>query len=157
MGSKLNDLALLLLRLSGLAMAFYHGQGKVASLASGEGERLIQGAADIGFPFPVVFAWAAALAEFAGGLMIAVGLGTRIASGFVAFTMVVAAFGRHRAFHQLLVGLGIMNVDAETVKSWGKPESALIYLVTCLALVLTGAGRYSLDRLLAKRSRPSKD
>jgi putative oxidoreductase len=157
MRSHLSDLSLLLLRLSGIAMAAYHGQGKVASLASGEGERLIQGAADLGFPLPVVFAWAAALSEFIGGLLIAVGLGTRIAAGFLAFTMAVAAFGRHRAFHQLLAALGVMNVDAETLKSWGKPESALIYLVVCLALLLTGPGRYSVDHLIGKRIRRSRD
>jgi len=153
MRTKTNDVALVLLRLSGLAMALYHGRDKVESLAAGEGERLIQSTADLGFPLPALFAWAAALAEFAGGLLIALGLGTRIASAFVAFTMVVAAFGRHHALDHLLTALGLMNVDAETLKSWGKPESALIYLVIFLALVLTGAGRYSLDHLIATRSR----
>lgn len=155
MRSHLSDLAFLLLRLTGIAMAVYHGQGKVASLASGEGERLIQGAADLGFPLPIVFAWAAALSELVGALLIAIGLGTRIAAGFLAFTMAVAAFGRHHAFQQILVALGAMSVDAETLKGWGKPESALIYMAVYLALILTGPGRYSIDFLIAKRRRSS--
>ena len=153
---KRNDAALVLLRLAGLGLALFHGQGKVGSLATGEGERLVQGAASLGFPLPVVFAWAAALSEFAGGLFVAVGLGTRVAAGFAAFTMAVAAFGRHQAHRQLLVGLGLASVDAETLQKWGKPEMALLYLVPFLALVLTGPGRVSLDYVLSQRFRRSR-
>jgi uncharacterized membrane protein YphA (DoxX/SURF4 family) len=58
-----NDLALVLLRLAGLYLAVGHGWGKVVALASGEGGRFIEGVAELGFPAPGLFAWAAALDE----------------------------------------------------------------------------------------------
>lgn len=149
-GSLATDLALLVLRLAGLGLALAHGWGKVAMLASGAGGRFVEAIAAMGFPAPAVFAWAAALAEFAGGLLVAVGLGTRLAAGFAAFTMLVAAFGRHHAHGQLLSWLGLAPVPAETLKAWGNPELALVYLAIFLALALVGPGRFSADRALGR-------
>lgn len=148
-----NDLALVLLRLSGLGLALAHGYGKVAALAAGEGDRFIAGVESLGFPLPGLFAWAAALAELLGGLCVALGLGTRVAAAFAGFAMFVAAFGRHHAFQHLLVAVGAMQVPEETVRSWGNPELALLYLLAFGTLVLTGGGRFSLDRVWPGRRR----
>lgn len=145
------DIALLLLRVSGLGLAFGHGWGKVAGLAGGGGDRLIQAVANLGFPLPGLFAWAAALAEFLGALLVAAGLGTRVAASFAAFTMFVAAFARHKAHLHLLVKLGLMNATSAQVESWGNPELALAYLIIFVALILTGGGRFSAERLIRKR------
>lgn len=147
----LNDVGLLLLRLCGLGLALVHGYGKVVALASGEGGRLIGFVESMGFPLPGLFAWAAALAEFLGGLCVALGLGTRVAAGFAGFVMLVAAFVRHKAHLHLLVTVGAMPASEETVRSWGKPELALLYLLAFGTLVLTGGGRFSLDRVLPRR------
>jgi uncharacterized membrane protein YphA (DoxX/SURF4 family) len=40
---------------------------------------------------------------------------------------------------------------AGTAESWASKEPALLYLVAFLALIFTGAGRYSLDALIRKR------
>ena len=149
----LNDLALLILRLSGLGMAVAHGYGKLAALAAGDGGRFIAGVESLGFPLPGLFAWAAALAEFLGGLCVALGLGTRVAAAFAGFTMFVAAFVRHHALQHLLVAVGAMKASEETTRSWGNPEMALLYLVVFATLALTGGGRFSLDRLLPGRRR----
>ena len=53
------DIGLLILRLAGLYLALSHGLGKVTSLASGQGAGFIKATADMGFPMPAVFAWAA--------------------------------------------------------------------------------------------------
>ena len=58
-----SDVALLLLRLSGLGLALAHGYGKVVALSTGQGDRFIAGVEALGFPLPGLFAWAAALAE----------------------------------------------------------------------------------------------
>jgi putative oxidoreductase len=145
------DVALLLLRLCGLGLALAHGWGKVVRLGSGQGEGFIQGIGAMGFPLPGLFAWAAALAEFAGGICIALGLATRVAAGFAAVTMFVAAFLRHHAHAHWLAALGLWDVPAETLRSWGNPELALVYLAICVALVLTGGGRFALDRLIRRR------
>ena len=145
------DLALLVLRLSGFGLAFAHGWQKVAMLSSGNGGRFVEGVEALGFPMPVVFAWAAALAEFGGGLLIALGIGTRIASTFAAFTMFVAAFFRHRLAHHILVWLGAMSPPEEVVQSWGNPERAATYLLIFIGLIFLGGGKYSLDRLLKRK------
>lgn len=138
------DVALFVLRLVGVGLAL-HGWPKVAALATGAGAGLVQAVAGLGFPLPHLFAWASALAEFAGGLMLALGLFTRVAAGFAAFNMAVAAFGRHHALEQLLATLRLQPVPSETLASWGKPELALVYLAVFAALAALGAGRFSLD------------
>jgi putative oxidoreductase len=147
----LNDVGLLILRLVGLGLAMGHGWGKVSSLAAGQGDRLIQSVGALGFPAPGFFAWAAALSEFLGGICVALGLGTRVAAGFAGFTMLVAAFRRHHAFNHLLVQLGLMQASEETLKAWGNPELALVYLAAFVAIALIGAGRLSLDALLGRK------
>lgn len=52
MDSRRADFALLALRCSGLALALWHGRGKIQSLATGEGTRFIEGVAKLGFPMP---------------------------------------------------------------------------------------------------------
>jgi len=145
------DVALLLLRLAGLLLAINHGWGKVLSLATGHGEGFVSGVAALGFPVPVVFAWAAALSEFAGGLLVALGLGTRIAAGFTAVTMFVAGFVRHKALQVFLAWVGVLSVSEETRRSWGNPEGALVFMLIFLSVSLMGGGRFALDRVVRRR------
>ena len=147
----IKDIALLVLRLSGFGLAFAHGWQKVSMLASGNGGPFLSGVEALGFPMPMAFAWAAALAEFVGGLCIALGIGTRIAAGFAAFTMFVAAFFRHRLALHIFVWLGVYSPAEDVVTSWGNPERASAYLLIFLALVLLGGGRFALDRFVTRR------
>lgn len=122
----LNEATMTALRVVvGLLMAFLHGMGKIPP-----GEQLIGGVAGLGFPAPELFAWLAGLAELVGGIFLAVGFLTRPAAFMVAFTMLVAAFGRHAA-------------DPVNVK-----ELALLYLFVALIFVARGAGRWSVDRFI---------
>lgn len=121
----MKDVGLLWLRLMMGAGIAWHGYGK---LFGGQMDMFTNGVSSMGFPFPVFFAWAAALTEFVGGILIAIGLKVRIAAAFVAVTMIVAAFVAHK-------------LDPFKVK-----ELALAYLTIAVALGLTGPGRYSLDR-----------
>jgi putative oxidoreductase len=126
------DGALTLLRVfAGLSLALAHGLGKLPP-----SERFVAGVADLGFPAPALFAWAAGLSEFLGGLLVAAGLATRPAAAFACFTMLVAAFGRHAA------------------DPFDKKELALLYAAIMLAFVLVGAGRFGLDALVRKKVAP---
>lgn len=123
-------LGVLWLRVSmGLGISLFHGYGKVFG---GRMEQFMEGVAKMGFPMPDLFAWAAALSEFLGGILIALGLGTRIAAFFVFSTMTVAAFVRHAS-------------DPFDVK-----EMALLYGTIAMAIMLIGPGRFSLDYLISK-------
>ena len=138
------DFALLVLRLAGLGLAFSHGWGKLSRLLAGD-TGFAQGLVQMGFPLPAAFAWAAALAETLGGVLVALGLFTRVAAAFCAITMAVAALVRHHALDLLFVRLGLMEVPPERLTAWGNPELALIYLAVFVAIALAGAGLLSVD------------
>jgi putative oxidoreductase len=123
---KAKHAGLLWLRLTmGLAIA-YHGYGKVFG---GQVNMLSAGLTQMGMPAPVLLAWLAALSEFAGGLLIVLRLGTRVAAFFVFFTMSVAVFKAHAN------------------DPWQVKELAYLFGTNAFALILTGAGCYSLDAL----------
>ncbi len=77
---------------AGLALMFGHGIHKIPPPAA-----LVASASKIGFPIPGLFAWAAALSEFACAGLLVLGLCTRFSSFFITFTMGVAFFGVHFA------------------------------------------------------------
>lgn len=112
----------------GLMLAFMHGMGKVPPA-----EGFVGGVASLGFPAPLLFAWAAGLAEFIGSLLVAIGLATRPAALTVAFTMAVAALMMH---------------GADPLE---KKELALVYLFFGLIYTFTGAGKFSVDHLISKK------
>ncbi|MEO0556761.1 MAG: DoxX family protein [Bacteroidota bacterium] len=127
--SRATDLGLLVLRFGiGIPMLLAHGIGKIPP-----SDGFIEGTAAMGFPLPVLFAWAAALAETVGGLFVAIGLLTRPSAFFVAFTMGVAFFVRHGE------------------DPFGERELAFVFLVGFLAVMVAGAGRYAVDGWIRQR------
>ena len=86
--------------------------------------------ASLGLPFPTVNAVAIIAVELVGGLMLVAGAGTRIAGALLSFSMLVAVVTAH-----LASGFFLPNGY----------EFALTMSLVSLAVVLTGAGRYSVD------------
>lgn len=124
-----SDVGSLVLRLfAGLAMALAHGIGKVPP-----SERFIDLVGAMGFPMPTFFAWAAAFAEFGGGLLLAIGLATRPAALFLLVSMLVASFVQQAG------------------DTFLERELSLLYCAVAAHFLIAGAGRLSLDAFLARR------
>lgn len=129
MKCKLTSLGLLWLRvLAGCGIA-YHGYGK---LFGGGMDKFAGFVGSIGVPFPEIMAWVAAGSEFGGGILMAIGLLTRPAAFMVFGTMTVAAFGAHAN------------------DPFMKKELALAYWTISGALMMTGAGMFSIDSKCCK-------
>ena len=93
--------------------------------------------ASLGLPAPMFFSWAAALAEFGGGLLLLLGLFTRVAALFIAVTMLVAALLVH-------VPSGFPTTSVGTAYTIG--EYTWVLIATSVSLIISGPGRYSLER-----------
>jgi putative oxidoreductase len=91
----------------------------------------------MGIPMPGLMGPFVAFVEFFGGIAIVLGLLTRLAALGVGATMVVAILTVH-------LKAGFFNP--------GGVEFPLSLLASALALVVTGAGAYSIDAILGKRS-----
>ena len=87
------------------------------------------------FGFAIFFAWSAGLAEFLGGILLALGLATRLSSLSIMTTMAVAIFIWHAG------------------DPFAKIELASAYLIASFVIFLVGSGSFSLDRLIQKYSR----
>ena len=93
----------------------------------------------LGIPLPALNAAVVAGTEFFGGLLILVGLGTRLAALPLAFTMVIAILTAKRPeIDGLTTLVGFQEWD---------------YLVMFLALAIVGPGALSLDALAPWSSR----
>jgi putative oxidoreductase len=88
-----------------------------------------------GWAYPLAWAYFIGLLEFAGGILLAIGLATRVIALMFAFEMVVIAFA-----------------VLYPTWSWGKRGMEYVLMMAILALMFffKGAGRYSVDRLLTK-------
>jgi putative oxidoreductase len=81
----------------------------------------------------MVFAWSAGIAEFFGGILLALGLFTRPNAFFLSLTMFVAFFMRHGG------------------DPFAQKEKALLFLITFLFFLIAGASRPSLDELIRSK------
>jgi len=134
------DVTAFWLRLTfGSMILFGHGLGKVEKML-GSGE--VQFPELLGLPARLNLI-AAGTAEFLGGALLIAGLFSRIASGFLIFTMFVAAFVVHSSD-----AFFAMNASGG-----GSKEFALIYLAGFVAILFLGSGKYSLDALLRGQKR----
>jgi putative oxidoreductase len=125
---KYLDIMVLVLRISVAAFMITHGWPKLSKLLAG-GE--IQFGDPIGLG-PVLSLILVVFAEFFCSILIGIGLGTRLATIPLIFTMFVAAFVAHAD------------------DPFRQKEMALLYILIYLTLLVVGSRKYSIDYLLKK-------
>ncbi|WP_346862430.1 DoxX family protein [uncultured Draconibacterium sp.] len=121
------SIGLLLLRVSAGGFMLTHGYPKL--------QRLLAGEFQFGDPLglgPEVSLVLAVFAEVVCSILLVLGLGTRLATIPLIVTMAVAAFIAHGA------------------DPFGRKELALMYLVSYVVLLLNGAGKFSMDKIIGK-------
>ncbi|WP_294269317.1 DoxX family protein [uncultured Chryseobacterium sp.] len=128
--SVVKDIVLLAVRVFiGFAM-LSHGFPKLQMLI--EGKTDFYDFLDMG---PQVTLGLTVFAEFVCSILLILGLFSRVALGFLIFTMLIAGFVVHSA------------------DPFEKQEMSLIYLAIYLMLLVFGVGKFSVDHLIEKRKR----
>lgn len=132
--TRTGDIAALALRLAVGVVLAYHGWLKVGDVSGFAGFVEL-----LGIPAPDLMAYAVTYLELLGGIALIVGFATR----YVAALFVV----------EMVFTIALVKLDVGLIASEGGvgAELDLLILATALSLVLTGAGRWSLDSILAGR------
>ncbi|HOU21981.1 MAG: DoxX family protein [Kiritimatiellae bacterium] len=124
------NLGLVILRVFTGAALLTHGWGKMFGGLGG----FIENVGQMGFPAPAVMGFLAAFAESFGAILLAIGLLTRPAAFLIAATMAGAALKVH-------AGQGFSG-----------QEMAWLYFFPALFFLLKGAGQWSVDAILSKKT-----
>lgn len=129
------DIGLLILRfMTGLALATVFEKFLPREGIWGPQQWFIDDVAAMGFPLPLLFAWAAVLSEFFGGIMLMIGLASRSA----ALLNVVVTFTAAFVYHD-----GAVAQSALT---------ATVFLTMTATILVAGPGKISIDGLLSARN-----
>ena len=94
---------------------------------------------ELGFPAPLVMAFLAKGTEFICGILVCLGLFTRISSSLLSVVMLVATF--------------TADLDYDGSEGFIRPDGLVTissFLFACL-LIFSGGGTYSLDNVLFKK------
>lgn len=130
----LRDAGLLVLRVGLGVMFMLHGWGKISG-GMEMWEKLGGAMANLGITFmPAFWGFMAAFAEFGGGLMLALGLLTRVAGFLMFFTMIVA--------------VTVHVSKGDDMGGWSHAAEAGIVF---FSLILIGPGAFSADAILFKK------
>jgi len=133
---RLQPVLLLCLRLYWGYQFFITGRGKLLNIARTAGFF-----ESIDIPLPLVNAYAAGITECLGGLLLLIGLGSRLAAIPLVVTMLVAYATAHR---EELMSV-FSNPDAFVT------APPFLFLLASLIVLVFGPGRFSLDALVASR------
>jgi putative oxidoreductase len=135
--SIVDSIGLLFIRAVVGVVFVYHGAQKLFGLFGGKGiAGFTENLKAMNFPMPEINAWLAGGAEFFGGILLILGLFTRLASVPLLITMLVAVFVVHR-------------------NAFGLPNNGMEYALTLgcvlVGIGLLGPGRFSLDATFGRK------
>ncbi|MFC7338425.1 DoxX family protein [Haloferula chungangensis] len=132
---------LLVLRIGfGLMMLVGHGWGKIAKFEQAKDSWPKPDLPLLSLMSSPVSMLVTIFAEVGCAGLLILGLMTRPAAFIFAFTMLVAAFQIHGG-------------DPFFMAGGASKEPALLYAIPCIALIISGAGRWSADALLYKEKK----
>jgi putative oxidoreductase len=142
-----DDVVPLILRVLLAIVMFPHGAQKALGWFGGYG---FAGTMHFftGMGIPAVFAALAIAAEFLGSIGLFLGLLTRVAVFGIAVNMVVAIMLVHSANGFFMNWTGQQKGEGF--------EYHLLAIAICVALMITGGGKLSLDRVLSSRASQTK-
>ena len=127
------DLGLLLIRVMVGIVGIAHGGQKLFGLFGGGGFRATADAfGSMGIPQPTAAAALAGGAEFFGGLLVALGLFSRIGALFFGATMLTAVF--------------VVHLSKGFFAGGGGFEYPLTLAVCLIGIIVGGPGKYSITR-----------
>jgi len=131
--NRLNrDAGILVLRLGFGIMFMFHGFPAIMG-GTEEWEKTGAEMQQFGINFlPVFWGFMAAFAEFGGGILLILGLFTRISSALLFITLVVASVSH-------------LSKDPTLLAAAHPIEDAIVFL----SLIIIGPGRYSLDAMIS--------
>ncbi|MGN6509441.1 MAG: DoxX family protein [Chitinophaga sp.] len=123
-----------------------HGYAKLAKGPEGFAKLLH----DVGVPAPEIMAWVATLTEVLGGVALIVGAFVSVVSIPLIITMLTALFTVHYKYGYS--SIKTIGLDADGPR-FGPPgyEINLLYIGALIMLIYTGAGKFSIDSIIAKR------
>ncbi len=123
------DIGKLLLRVACGGILLFHGVHKI--------RHGIQGVMDMtaNAGLPPFIAYGSYLGEFVAPILVLLGYRTRIAAFVIAFNMLMSVLIGHRDI--------MFNVN--DYGGW-MIETNMLYMMTAIALIFTGAGKYSLSK-----------
>jgi putative oxidoreductase len=142
-----DDPVMTILRLVLGVVFFFHGSQKVLGWFGGYGFSGTMNFFTHNMGIPAVFAFLAIAAEFLGSLGLILGLLARVAASGIIVNMVMAILMVHRAN-------GIFMNWAGNQKGEGY-EYHLLAIAIGLAVVIRGAGAFSVDRLIGQGGQSS--
>jgi putative oxidoreductase len=133
---SLQELAYPLVRVTSGVFFMMHGGQKLFGWFGGDIKAVVGGFAKLGLEPALPLAYLVGIAEFFGGLCIALGLFTRFWAAGCVILLAVAVFKVH-------LGNGFF---------WTKAgfEYPLMWMLVSIAIFIRGGGQYSLDRKLPK-------
>jgi putative oxidoreductase len=138
-----DSVSLFVLRLM-LALVFFpHGAQKVFGWFGGSGFSATMGFFVEKAGVPTVLAFLAIMAESAGVLALFAGLFTRVAAVGIAVNMIICAAGNHVKNGFFMNWMGKQPGEGF--------EYHILAVAISLALIISGGGRWSLDRMISKR------
>lgn len=137
-----DSVSLFILRVFLAVVFFPHGAQKVFGWFGGSGFSATLGFFVAKAGIPVLLALLAIMAESVGVVALFAGLFTRLAAAGIAVNMIICAAGNHVKNGFFMNWMGSQKGEGF--------EYHILVVAICLALIISGGGRWSLDRLLSR-------